>query len=127
MVFQRPVSEPTGHIDWPPHLSRGAKALTYIVSGAHKGKNGLILRYGFSLPPGSAETAKKEMVYTIRLTDGPSVVVWADYTTLQKPNPDAAPSSSVTTRSGSGGPSAARPLNSGPPANQVSAGKASQH
>lgn len=127
IVFQRPVSEPTGCIDWPPHLSRGAKALTYIVSGAHKGKSGLILRYGFSLPPGSDETAKKEMVYNIRLTDGPSVVVWADHTTLQKPNPDAAPSSSVTTRSGLGGPSAALPLKSGPRANQVGAGKPSQH
>jgi|LauGreDrversion4_2_1035121.scaffolds.fasta_scaffold110546_2 hypothetical protein len=123
---QRPVSEPTGRIDWPSQLSRGAKALTYIVSGAHKGKSGLILRYGFSLPPGSDETAKKEMVYNIRLTDGLSVVVWTDHTTLQKPNPDAAPSSSVTTRSGLGGPSAALPLKSGSRANQVGAGKPSQ-
>lgn len=126
IVVQRPVSEPTGRIDWPRQLSRGAKALTYIVSGAHKGKNGLIVRYGFSLPPGSDETAKKEMVYNIRLTGGPSVVVWADHTTLQKPNPDAAPSSSVTTRPGLGGPSAALPLKSGPRANQVGAGKPSQ-
>jgi len=127
IVFQRPVSEPTGRIDWPSQLSRGAKALTYIVSGAHKGKSGLILRYGFSLPPGSDETAKKEMVYNIRLTDGLSVVVWTDHTTLQNPNPDAAPSSSVTTRSGLGGPSAALPLKSGSRANQVGAGKPSQH
>ena len=124
---QRPVSEPTGRIDWPHHLCRGAKALTYIVSGAHKGKSGHILRYGFSLPPGSNETAKKEMVYNIRLTGGPSVVVWTDHTTLQKPNPDAAPSSSVTTRSGLVvGPSAALPLKSGPRANQAGAGKPSQ-
>jgi hypothetical protein len=125
-VVQRPVSEPTGRIDWPHNLSRGAKALTYIVSGAHKGKSGFILKYGFSLPPGSDENAKKEMVYNIRLTDGPSVMVWADHTTLQKPNPDAAPSSSVTTRSGLVGPSAALPFKSGPRANQVGAGKPSQ-
>ena len=125
-VVQRPVSEPTGRIDWPHNLSRGAKALTYIVSGAHKGKSGFILKYGFSLPPGSDENAKKEMVYNIRLTDGPSVMVWADHTTLQKPNPDAAPSSSVTTRSGLVGHSAALPLKSGPRANQVGAGKPSQ-
>jgi hypothetical protein len=102
IVVQRPVSEPTGRIDWPHQLSRGEMALTYIVSGAHKGKNGHIRRYGF--------TAKKEMVYNIKLTDGPSVVVWAEHTTLQKP----------------GGPSAALLGNSGPPANQVGAGKPSQ-
>jgi hypothetical protein len=110
-VVERTVSEPTARcIEWPPQLFRGAKALAYIVSGAHKGKNGLIRRYGFSLPLGSAETTKKEMVYDIKLTSGPSVLVWAEHTTLQKP----------------GGSSAAHFLNSGPPANHDGAGKPSQ-
>ena len=48
-VVERPVSEPTARIEWPQQLFRGEKAFTYIVSGAHKGKDGLIRRYGFSL------------------------------------------------------------------------------
>jgi hypothetical protein len=109
-VVERPVSEPTARIEWPQQLSRGEKAFTYIVSGAHKGKDGLIRRYGFSLALGSAETTNKEMVYDIKLTTGPSVVVWAKHTTLQKP----------------GGSSAALLLIPGPPANYDGAGKPSQ-
>lgn len=87
-VFVRPVGavtvEPTPPFEWPYQL-RGQTALTYIVSGAHKGKDGHIRKYGFGLARLSAETSKRDMVYEIKLTAGPAVVVWAKDTTIEKP------------------------------------------
>ncbi len=84
--MDRPASQkrPTGHPIAPFKWQRGRfhadNPITYIVSGAHRGKRGQIRKWGLA-----AWARGEEMIYDVKVSSNENVVVWAADTTITKP------------------------------------------